>query len=50
MGEHVRAGRVKYREDRWDGLASAPQAFQAMLRGDNFGKTIVVVGDDPTGG
>ncbi len=48
MGEHVRAGRVIYKEDRWDGLAKAPEAFQAMLRGDNFGKTIVVVGDDPT--
>lgn len=50
MGEHLRAGRVSYKEDRWDGLETAPQAFQAMLRGDNFGKTIVVVGEDPSGG
>ena len=48
MGEHVRAGRVTYREDRSGGLASAPHAFQAMLSGDNFGKAIVVVGTDPT--
>ena len=48
MGEYVRAGRVTYREDYSDGLASAPHAFQAMLRGDNFGKAIVTVGPDPT--
>jgi len=48
MGEHVRAGRVQYKEDRTDGLERAPEAFKAMLRGDNFGKAIVVVGDDPT--
>ena len=48
MGEHVRAGRVKYKEDRWEGLERAPEAFMAMLRGDNFGKTLVVVSDDPT--
>jgi len=39
---------VKYREDIWDGLERAPEAFRAMLEGGNFGKTIVAVGDDPT--
>lgn len=48
MGEHVRAGRVRYKEDRTDGLERAPEAFQAMLQGGNFGKAIVVVGEDPT--
>ena len=43
MSAHVRAGRVVYREDFWHGLACAPQAFLAMLQGDNFGKTIVTV-------
>lgn len=48
MGEYVRAGRVFYKEDRWPGLGQAPAAFSAMLAGRNFGKTIVVVRDDPT--
>ncbi len=41
--EYVADGRLKYREDRWDGLEKAPDAFAAMLRGDNFGKTVVTV-------
>lgn len=43
MADHIRNQRVHYREDRWQGLSSAPQAFIAMLKGDNFGKTLVVV-------
>ena len=48
MADWVRDGKVKYREDLWPGLESAPRAFRAMLDGDNFGKTLVGVGDDPT--
>ena len=46
MGEYVSDGLVTYREDRWQGLASAPEAAKAMLVGGNFGKTIVVVGEE----
>lgn len=46
MGDHVRAGRVFYKEDRWQGLEQAPAAFSAMLDGRNFGKTIVVVKEE----
>ena len=48
MAEWIGDGRVKYREDLWQGLKQAPQAFRAMLEGGNFGKTLVAVGDDPT--
>ena len=48
MAAWMRDGRVKYREDVWAGLEQAPTAFQAMLAGGNFGKTLVRVGDDPT--
>ena len=48
MAGWIRDGRVKYREDVWDGLEQAPGAFRAMLEGGNFGKTIVAIGDDPT--
>ena len=48
MADWVRNGKVKYREDLWPGLESAPAAFRAMLEGGNFGKTLVGVGADPT--
>lgn len=44
MSAYVRAGEVKYREDRRQGLERAPDAFKSMLEGGNFGKTIVEVG------
>jgi len=46
MSGYIEAAQVSYREDRWDGLKKAPEAFAAMLAGGNFGKTVVVVGDD----
>jgi hypothetical protein len=44
----MKAGRIKYRQDIVEGLASAPQAFIGLFHGDNFGKLLVRVGDDPT--
>jgi NADPH-dependent curcumin reductase len=43
MGEWVRGGRIKYREDIVDGLENAPAALIGMLEGANFGKLIVRV-------
>jgi NADPH-dependent curcumin reductase CurA len=48
MSGWVRDGSVRYREDVVDGLENAPSAFRGMLRGANFGKLVVRVGDDPT--
>lgn len=36
-------GRIRYREDITDGLENAPAAFIGMLRGENFGKTLIRV-------
>ncbi|MDA1092212.1 MAG: NADP-dependent oxidoreductase [Acidobacteria bacterium] len=44
----IRSGELKYREDIVDGLDQAVGAFQGLLRGDNFGKLLVRVSDDPT--
>jgi NADPH-dependent curcumin reductase CurA len=44
MGE----GRMVYRDDLIDGLASAPAALIALLGGKNVGKMVVQVGEDPT--
>lgn len=44
MGDYIKDQLVFYREDQWSGLENAPAAFMAMLKGGNFGKTIVKVG------
>lgn len=43
VGEWVRTGRLKYREDVVDGLENAPAAFLGLLQGRNFGKLLVKV-------
>lgn len=47
MGEWVRSGRIKYREDIVSGIENAPRAFIGMLRGDNFGKMQVKLSPEP---
>ncbi|MEH1875308.1 NADP-dependent oxidoreductase [Nostoc sp.] len=44
----LQSGKLKYKEDVALGLENAPSAFIGLLRGDNFGKLIVKVNDDPT--
>jgi NADPH-dependent curcumin reductase len=48
MGPWVAAGKVRYREDIRAGLDAIPGAFAEMLKGGNFGKMLVRVGEDPT--
>ena len=48
VGEWVRNGSVKYREDIVEGLEHAIEAFQGLLTGRNFGKLLVRVAADPT--
>ena len=43
MTTYIRDKKIHYREDIWSGLEAAPQAFSDMLRGHNFGKTLVEV-------
>ncbi|MEM7077599.1 MAG: NADP-dependent oxidoreductase [Pseudomonadota bacterium] len=45
MAAHIQDGAVRYKEHFWAGLEQAPEAFAAMLTGDNFGKSIVTVSD-----
>ena len=46
MGEWVKAGKIKFREDIVDGLENAPRAFIGLLEGKNFGKLIIRVGPE----
>jgi hypothetical protein len=45
MGQWVKDGRVKYREDIVDGFENAPRALIGLLRGENFGKLLVRVAE-----
>jgi hypothetical protein len=48
MAGWIADGKIVYREDLVDGLETAPQAFQGLLKGRNFGKLVIRVADDPT--
>ena len=41
-------GDVVYHEEIWEGIDAVPAAFVGMLAGDNLGKRLVRVGDEPT--
>jgi NADPH-dependent curcumin reductase len=43
----LQSGKLKYKEDLVIGLENAPHAFIGLLRGDNFGKLVVKVTEDP---
>jgi len=48
LASAVASGKIKYREDIRQGIETVPAAFSEMLKGDNFGKMLVQVGEDPT--
>ena len=48
MAGWIAEGRLKYREDFVDGIENAPSAFMGLLKGENFGKLVVRVSEDPT--
>ena len=48
VGGWILSGALKYREDVVEGLDNAVGAFLGLLRGENFGKLLVRVSDDPT--
>jgi NADPH-dependent curcumin reductase CurA len=41
VGGWLREGRLVVEETAWDGITDAPEAFLAMMRGQNRGKTLV---------
>lgn len=44
---HIADGTMAVAEDMMFGLENAPAAFIGMLAGENFGKRVIKVGDDP---
>ena len=47
MSTWLREGRLKYKEDITDGLENAPRELIGLLRGENFGKKIIRVSNEP---
>ena len=45
MGQWLKQGKLKYREDVAQGLENAPQAFIGMLHGRNLGKQLVQISE-----
>lgn len=50
MGGWLREGRIKHREDFVDGLENAPRALIGLLKGENFGKVVVRLQPQGSGG
>ena len=48
VSQWLQSGQLKYKEDVVKGLENSPHAFIGLLQGENFGKLIIQVGDDPT--
>lgn len=46
MPKWLASGEIKYQEDIADGLEAAPAKFIGMLKGENFGKTMVRIGKE----
>jgi len=44
MSEWLTSGQIKYKEHMIEGLENAPEAFIGLLKGENFGKLVVNVG------
>jgi NADPH-dependent curcumin reductase CurA len=42
----IRAGEFVYKEDRADGIENAGAHFSRLMRGENFGKSLVVIGPE----
>ena len=47
MAEWLKDGRIKYRETVVEGLENMPRALVGLFRGENFGKLLARVGDEP---
>jgi NADPH-dependent curcumin reductase CurA len=48
MGQWLREGKIKFKEDITDGLENAPRELIGLLKGENFGKKVIRVSADPT--
>lgn len=46
VGPWMAQGKLQFRETIYEGLDKAPEAFEGLFRGENFGKAVIRVGPD----
>jgi len=46
MATLIGSGQLKLKEERFDGIATMPEAFCGLFRGENFGRRVVQVGQE----
>lgn len=47
MSELIASGKLKVKEERFEGIETMPEAFCGLFRGENFGRRVVRVGQEP---
>lgn len=47
MAGMIAKGELKLKEDRFEGVESMPEAFCGLFRGENFGRCVTKVGEEP---
>ena len=47
LGQWLREGRIRYREDILQGIEQAPDAIAGLYRGENLGKRLIKVAEEP---
>lgn len=47
LGQWIGSGALKYRVDMAEGLKNAPQALSRLFTGDNIGKQVLKISDEP---
>ena len=46
MARLIGAGKLAYKEERFEGLEAMPEAFCGLFKGENFGRRVVQVGEE----
>lgn len=47
LSQMISAGKLAVREERFEGIVNMPAAFCGLFRGENFGRRVVRVGEEP---
>ena len=47
LSDMISAGKLAVREERFEGIEKMPAAFCGLFRGENFGRRVVRVGEEP---
>ena len=46
MSKWINEGRIKWKENIFEGLENAPKTFVSLFKGETLGRTLVKIGSD----